>query len=49
MNHQRIPSNDRLRNLLPVGDALYAMTTNSSPPASRSAGPDRLLPLTPAP
>ncbi|CAN7142090.1 MULTISPECIES: PQQ-dependent sugar dehydrogenase [unclassified Variovorax] len=42
-------SNDRLRDLLPVGDALYAITTNTSPRASRSAGPDRLLLLTPAP
>jgi glucose/arabinose dehydrogenase len=42
-------ANQRLRDVLPVGDALYVITTNTSPRASRAAGPDRLLLLTPAP
>ncbi len=39
-------SGDRLRAVLPVGDTLYVITTNTSPRASRLAGPDRLLKLT---
>ena len=39
-------SGDRLRAVLPVGEALYVITTNTSPRASRPAGPDRLLKLT---
>lgn len=41
-------SGDRLRAVLPAGDALYVITTNTSPRASAQAGPDRLLKLTPA-
>jgi glucose/arabinose dehydrogenase len=39
-------SGDRLRAVLPVGDALYVITTNTSPRAHRLAGPDRLMKLT---
>jgi len=40
-------SGDRLRDVLPVGDDLYLITTNTSPRAARSQGSDRLLKLTP--
>lgn len=39
---------DRLRALLPVGDAVYVITTNTSPRASRPGGPDKLLKLIPS-
>jgi glucose/arabinose dehydrogenase len=40
-------SGDRLRDVLPVREELYLITTNTSPRAARSAGGDRLLRLTP--
>jgi glucose/arabinose dehydrogenase len=43
---QVFSSGDRLRAILPVRDALYVITTNTSPRASSSSGPDRLLKLT---
>jgi glucose/arabinose dehydrogenase len=38
-------SGDRLRDVLPVGDDLYVITTNTSPRAARPEGGDRLLKL----
>lgn len=40
-------SGDRLRDVLPVGDALYVITTNRSPRSSGPSQGDRLLRLTP--
>lgn len=40
-------SGDRLRDVVAVGDTVYVITTNTSPRASRSAGADRLMKLSP--